>query len=88
MIRCRPQYLPKELSSIFFVAVHLPSKTDAGTKTSLNELYLAICKEENAQPDAALLVARDFTANPFLHTLPFKSSGSLRNVLVFERKAH
>jgi hypothetical protein len=33
-----------------------------GTKTALNELYKAISKEENAHPEAALLVAEDFNA--------------------------
>ena len=32
-------YLLREFSSILFVAVYLPPQTDAGTKTTLNELY-------------------------------------------------
>ena len=47
MISCRPHYLQREFSSIFFVAVYLPPQTDAGTKTALNELYMAISKQEN-----------------------------------------
>ena len=62
IISCRPQYLPREFSSIFFVPVYLPPQTDAGTKTALNELYKAIRKQENAHPEAALLVAGDFNA--------------------------
>jgi hypothetical protein len=46
MISCRPQYLPREFSSIFFVAVYLPPQTPAGTKTALNELYKAISKQK------------------------------------------
>ena len=38
MISCRPNYLPIEFSSIFFVAAYLPPQTYAGTKTTLNEL--------------------------------------------------
>jgi hypothetical protein len=57
MISCRPHYLPREFSSILFVAVYLPPQTDAGTKTALNELYKAISKHENAHPETALLVA-------------------------------
>jgi hypothetical protein len=56
MISCRPPYLPIEFTSILFIAVYLPPKTDAGTKTALNQLYKAISKQENAHPDAALLV--------------------------------
>ena len=55
-------YLPRELSSIFFVAVYLTPQTDAGTKTALNELYKAISKQENPHPEVALLVAGDFNA--------------------------
>ena len=62
MTSCRPHYLPREFSSIFFVAVYLPPQTDAGTKTALNELYTAISKKENANPESALLVAGDFNA--------------------------
>ena len=62
MIGCRPHYLPREFSSIFFVAVYLPPQTDDGTKTALNELYTAISKQENAHPEVPLLVAGDFNA--------------------------
>ena len=62
MINCRPHNLPREFSSIFFVAVYLPPQTDAGTKTALNELYKAISKQENVHPEAMLLVAGNFNA--------------------------
>jgi hypothetical protein len=71
MISCRPRYLPREFTSIFFVAVYIPPQTNAGTKTALNELYTVISKQENALPDAALLVARDFNAGKFLSVLPY-----------------
>jgi hypothetical protein len=51
MIRCRTHYLPREFSSVFFVAVYIPPQTDTGTKTALNELYMAINKQENAHPE-------------------------------------
>jgi hypothetical protein len=54
MISCRPHYLPREFSSIIFIAVYLPQQNEAGTKTALNQLYKAISKEENAHPEAAL----------------------------------
>ena len=65
MISCRPHYLPREFSSVLFVAIYLPPQSEAGTKTALNQLYKAINKEENAHPEAALLVARDFNAGKF-----------------------
>jgi hypothetical protein len=46
MISCRPHYLPRDFSSVFFVAVYIPPQTDAGTKTALNELYTSISKQE------------------------------------------
>ena len=33
MISCRPHYLPREFSFIFFVAVYIPPQSEAGTKT-------------------------------------------------------
>ena len=50
-------YLPREFSSVFFIAVYKPPQTDSGNKTALNELYSAISKQENAHPEATLLVA-------------------------------
>jgi hypothetical protein len=44
MIICRPHYLPREFSYILFVAVFLPPQNEAGTKTTLNQLYKDISK--------------------------------------------
>ena len=60
MISSRPHYLPREFSSVLFVAMYLPPQNEAGTKTTLSQHYKAIIKEENAHPEAALLVAGDF----------------------------
>ena len=62
MRRCRQHFLPREFSYVFFVAVYIPPQSEAGTKIALNELYSAISKQENAHPEAALLVAGDFNA--------------------------
>ena len=62
MISCRPHYLPREFSSVLFIAVYLPPQSEAGTKTALKQLHKTISKEENAHPEAALLVAGDFNA--------------------------
>jgi hypothetical protein len=70
MISCIPHYLPRELSSVFFVAVYIPPQTEAGTKTALNELYSAISKQENTHPEAAFLVAGDFNAGKLKFVLP------------------
>jgi phenylalanyl-tRNA synthetase beta subunit len=70
MISCRPHYLPKEFTSIFFVAFYLPQQTDSGTLTALNELYKAISKQQNVHPDVALIVAGDFNAGKLKSVLP------------------
>ena len=63
MISCRPYYLPREFSSVFFAAVYLPPQTDVDTKAALNEPYRAISTQEKAHPGkAALIVDRDFNA--------------------------
>ena len=80
MISCRPHYLPREFSSVFFVAVYIPPQTDAGTKTALNELYSAISKQENAQPEAALLVAGDINAGNLNLNQSYQISISVLNV--------
>ena len=36
MISCRPHYLPREFSSVFFVALYIPPQSKVGTKTTLN----------------------------------------------------
>ena len=70
MISCRPHYLPREFSSVLFVAIYLPPQSEAGTKTALNQLYKAISKEENSHPEAVLLVAGDFNSGKLKSVLP------------------
>jgi hypothetical protein len=70
MNSCRPHYLPREFSSVFFVAVYIPPQSKVGTKTALNELYSALSKQENAHPEAALQVAGDFNAGKLKSVLP------------------
>ena len=49
------------------VAFYIPPQSEAGNKTALNELYSAISKQENAHPEAALLVGTlmQGNINPF-----------------------
>jgi hypothetical protein len=69
MISGRLYYLPREFSFIIFIVVYLPVKTDAGTKTALNELYRAIRKQDNTHPEATLLVAGDLNAEKLAYHL-------------------
>ena len=70
MTSFRPHYLPREFSSILFVVIYLPPQTNAGNKTALNQLYKAISKQENANPEAALQVAGDLNAGKLKSVLP------------------
>jgi hypothetical protein len=70
VINCRPHYLPREFSTILFVAVYLPPQTYAGIKTTLSQLYKKISKEETTHPEVALLVAGDFNAGYLKSVLP------------------
>ena len=70
MISCRPHYLPIEFSPVFFVAVYIPPQSEAGTKTTLNEQYSTISKQENAHPEAVLLVAGNINAWKLKSFLP------------------
>jgi hypothetical protein len=68
MINCRPNYLPREFSSILFI--YLTPQTNADTKSALNEMYKTISRQENAHPEAALLVAGDCNAGKLKSILP------------------
>ena len=70
VINYRPHYLPREFSSIHFMDVYLPPLKEAGTKTTLNQLYKEISKQETTHPKAALLVVGDFNAGKLKSILP------------------
>ena len=84
MISCRPHYLPREFSSILFIVIYLQQQTDAGTKTALNQLYKT---QENAHPEAALLVAEDFNAGK-LKSIYTKFFTSMSRVQTKEKQWH
>jgi len=44
MVKCRPYYLPRELTSIILTAVYIPP--DANAKLAMKELYAAISKHQ------------------------------------------
>ena len=62
-------YLPRVISYFFFLAVYLSPQINAGTKTTLNELYTAVSKQEDTHPEAALQVAGDFNAEKIKYIL-------------------
>jgi hypothetical protein len=70
MISCHTHYIPREFSSVLFIAIYLPPQSEAGTKTALKQHYKAISKEENANPEVALPLAGDFNADKLKSVLP------------------
>ena len=50
------------LQRLMEILINVKYQNDAGTKTALNKLYRTISKQENAHPEAALLVDGDFNA--------------------------
>uniref|UniRef100_A0A8C7QER3 DNA-directed RNA polymerase n=1 Tax=Oncorhynchus mykiss TaxID=8022 RepID=A0A8C7QER3_ONCMY len=67
-IKCRPHYLPRELSSIIITAAYIPPQADIST--ALNKLYLTLCKLETTYPEAAFIVAGDFNKANLKTRLP------------------
>ena len=56
MIRCRPFYSPRELTSIVVTAAYIP--LDANTKLAMKELQVAISKQQTAHPDGFIVAGR------------------------------
>ena len=68
MVKCRPYYLPRELTSIILTAVYIPP--DANAKLAMKELYAAISKYQTKHPEAAFIVAGDFNHANLKTVLP------------------
>lgn len=54
IIKCRPFYLPRELTSVIIVAVYIPPNANA--KDALNELHNAISEEQTTHLDVFFTV--------------------------------
>ncbi|XP_060887251.1 uncharacterized protein LOC132958440 [Labrus mixtus] len=68
MVKCRPFYQPRELSSTIVTAAYIPPDADA--KTAMKELYTAISKQQTAHPEAAFIVAGDLNHSNLKTVLP------------------
>ena len=68
MVKCRPYYLPRELTSIILTAVYIPP--DANARLAMKELSAAINKHQNKHPEAAFIVAGDFNHTNLKTVLP------------------
>lgn len=58
LLKCRPFYLPREFTAVFFLGVYIPPH--ANSAAALGTLYDAINTQENTHPDAVFIVAGDF----------------------------
>ncbi|XP_060763541.1 uncharacterized protein fbrsl1 isoform X7 [Neoarius graeffei] len=74
IIKCRPFYLPREISAILLVAVYIPPSCNNNDRDkALSELYCAISDQQTVNPEGLLIVAGDFnhanlkTVFPRLH---------------------
>uniref|UniRef100_A0A3B1K1K8 Reverse transcriptase domain-containing protein n=1 Tax=Astyanax mexicanus TaxID=7994 RepID=A0A3B1K1K8_ASTMX len=67
-VKCRPFYLPRELSVIFIIAVYIPP--DADTNVALDILCHYISGLQNKHPGGALIVAGDFNRASMKKVLP------------------
>ena len=68
MVKCRPYYLPRELTSVIVTAVYTPP--DANAKLAMKELHAAISKQQTTHPEAAFIVAGDFNHSNLKTALP------------------
>lgn len=57
-VKCRPHYLPREISAVVVVAVYIPP--DANASSALSCMLTAINKDQSSYPDGVFIVAGDF----------------------------
>lgn len=57
-VRCRPYFLPRELTVVIVTAVYIPPDTNASAVLSL--LLNAINEQQRAHPDGVHIIAADF----------------------------
>lgn len=68
IIKCRPTYLPREFTAVTITAVYLPPS--ANTKDALSTLYQSVSALQDANPDAANIIAGDFNQAKLKTVLP------------------
>ncbi|XP_049340016.1 uncharacterized protein LOC125804732 [Astyanax mexicanus] len=72
VVRARPFYLPRELSSVYRIAVYVAPSANANgaNANALQELYPVISKLQNSHPDGLFIVAGDFNHSNLKALLP------------------
>lgn len=67
-MKCRPFYLPRELTAVIIIAVYVPPS--ANVKQAMGELYNTISQLQTAHPDTFYIVAGDFNKASLKPVLP------------------
>ncbi len=68
MVKCRPYYVPRELTSVIVTSVYTPP--DARAKLAMKELHAATSKQQTTHPEAAFIFAGDFNYSNLNTVLP------------------
>ena len=67
-IKCRPKYLPRELTVVMVTVVYIAPNANANS--ALSQLYNAISLQQNTHPEAVHLIAGDFNHADLKVVLP------------------
>ena len=67
-VRCRPYFLPRELTVVIVTAVYIPP--DANASAALSLLLNAINEQQRAHPDGVHIIAGDFNKTNLKTVLP------------------
>ncbi len=67
VIKCRPFYLPRELTAIIIIAVYVPVLR---FKQAMGELYNTVSQLQTSYPDAIFIIAGDFNKANIKSVLP------------------
>lgn len=57
-VKCRPFYLPRELSAVVVMAAYIPPGANAST--ALGYMLTVINKQQDSYPDGVFIIAGDF----------------------------
>ena len=68
IIKCKPFYLPREITSVVMVGVYIPPQANA--TTAIGALADQITTVENSNPDSFVLILGDFNHTTLSKELP------------------
>lgn len=76
LLKCRPFYLPREITAVFVAAVYIHPRANA--KAAMSRLHDGISRQQNKHPEAFFIVAGDFNHTNLKTVVPrfFKNVNS------------